>query len=135
MGSCLNTRGFELRQQPTQVTDFRDDAEVQRVYYPEIERLVKEATNASRVIVFDHTVRMSSVANLNTLGAKGAAAGSVARVHCDYTNESAPRRLQQLATKESYTGCKLPQEEVERLMQGRFAFINVWRNTLPDQPV
>ncbi len=55
--------------------------------------MVKEATGASKVFVFDHTVRRSSVTNLNTLGAAGAAAGSVVRVHCDYDNVSAPRRF------------------------------------------
>jgi len=55
------------------------------------------------------------VKSLNTLGAKGTAAGSVARVHCDYTADSAPRRFKQLAQKESYTGTKLDPKEVEEL--------------------
>ena len=60
-------------------------AKVKDVYYPEMQRLVQEATGASRVIVFDHTVRESSLKNLNNLGASGVAAASVVRVHCDYT--------------------------------------------------
>jgi hypothetical protein len=39
------------------VKDFYDEDEVRRVYYPEAERLVAEATDASRVLVFDHTIR------------------------------------------------------------------------------
>jgi len=117
-----------MRNSPTKVEDFTNDEEIQKTYYPEIEKLLKDATGASKVIVFDHTLRKSSVKNLNTLGAKGAAAGSVARVHCDYTAESAPRRFKQLSEKESYTGTKLDPVEVEELSKKRFAFINVWRN-------
>ena len=73
--------------------DFTNDEEIQTIYYPEIEKLLKDATGASKVFVFDHTLRKSSVKNLNSLGQKGAAAGSVARVHCDYTVDGAPRRF------------------------------------------
>jgi hypothetical protein len=55
--------------------------------------MIKESTGASKVIVFDHTVRKSASKNLNSLGVKGASAGSVARVHCDYTAAGAPRRF------------------------------------------
>jgi len=79
------------------------------------------------VFIFDHTVRKSSVTKLNTLGADGQAAGSVVRVHCDYTSVSAPRRFKQLGQTESYTGFKLTEEDVSKYMDGRFAFINVWR--------
>lgn len=34
-----------------------DDDVVKRLYYPEIERLVKKELGAARVLVFDHTVR------------------------------------------------------------------------------
>jgi len=55
--SALETRGFELRNAPTAVKNFRDDDELINVYYPEIEALIKKATGCSKVIVFDHTVR------------------------------------------------------------------------------
>jgi len=90
--------------------------------------MIKESTGASKVIVFDHTVRKSTNKNLNNLGVKGASAAAVPRVHCDYTADGAPRRFNQLAQKESYTGLKLDPEEVEELSKKRFAFINVWRN-------
>ena len=72
--------------------DFTNDEEIQTIYYPEIEKLLKDATGCSKVFVFDHTLRKSSVKNLNSLKG-GAAAGSVARVHCDYTVDGAPRRF------------------------------------------
>jgi hypothetical protein len=75
------------------VKDFFNDEEIQAIYYPEIEKMIKESTGASKVIVFDHTVRKSASKNLNSLGVKGASAGAVARVHCDYTAAGAPRRF------------------------------------------
>lgn len=56
---------------------------VKRLYYPETELLVKEAAGAGRVLVFD-LMHASSLPSLNNLGAKGMAAASVIRVHCDY---------------------------------------------------
>jgi hypothetical protein len=55
--------------------------------------MIKESTGASKVIVFDHTVRKSTNKNLNNLGVKGASAAAVPRVHCDYTADGAPRRF------------------------------------------
>ena len=121
-----------MRNNPTKVKDFRNDEEVKEVYYREIEDLVKQATGASKVFVFDHTVRKSTVTNLNA--AAGGAAGSVVRVHCDYDETSAPRRFRQLCQTESYTGVKLSEEEVEKYINGRYSFINVWRNII-DTPV
>ena len=92
-----------------------DDNEVKTKYYPEIESLIKRTTGASEVFLFDHTVRKSTVKNLNNLGASEAA-GSVVRVHCDYTDLSAPKRFRQMGEKESYTGFKLSPERVEQLM-------------------
>jgi hypothetical protein len=53
----LDREGFALLRQQSAVRDFYDEDELRRVYYPEAERLVAEATCAARVIVFDHTVR------------------------------------------------------------------------------
>ena len=53
----LDEQGVALVQHDTAVTDFYDDEEVCQVYYPEIERLVREATGAAKVVVFDHTTR------------------------------------------------------------------------------
>lgn len=119
--ATMNTKGFELQTRPTAVANFRDDDEVRQVYYPEVEAAVLEAATrdgekARKVLVFDHTVRISGTAQMNTLGAAGAAAGSVSRVHCDYTADSAPLRLKQLAETESYTGAKLDDAELASLL-------------------
>ena len=53
----LERQGFVLIEHETQVTNFFDEDEVRRVYYPELEKLVTELTGAARVLMFDHTLR------------------------------------------------------------------------------
>src|ERR1700731_4818527 len=53
----LDRNGFALVDAPTQVSDFYSPNEVKDVYYPEVERLLKQQLGASRVFVFDHVVR------------------------------------------------------------------------------
>ena len=53
----LDWQGFQLIHQETAVRDFYDRVEVEKVYYPEIEALLKETTGAEKVVVFDHQVR------------------------------------------------------------------------------
>ncbi len=110
----LDKSGFELRRHATQVKDFYDEAEVRRVYYPEIERLLIEATGARQIVIFDHTVRNSDPRQRETRGVREAAMS----VHVDYTFKSAPQRVRDL----------VPPEEAEKLLQGRVAQINVWRS-------
>src|SRR5689334_1320205 len=58
----LEREGFIFVQHHTKVKDFYDEAEVRTVYYPEIERLVKQTSGANRVLVFDHTLRSADSA-------------------------------------------------------------------------
>jgi len=53
----LDRNGFALVKAPTAVADFYSPEEIKRVYYPEVERLVRDKLGASRVSVFDHNVR------------------------------------------------------------------------------
>ena len=62
--ATLERMGFCLEKHPTAVRDFRDDTAVGEVYYEEVRELVKRASGASRVFVFDHTVAQSRI-NLN----------------------------------------------------------------------
>ena len=107
----LDREGFDLIREPSHVTDFYDDDEVIRVYYPECERLVKAATGAARVVVFDHIVRNAGRTKDDKrvkLPAKGA--------HNDYTEFSGPKRVRDFFP-----------DDADRLLAGRFAIINVWR--------
>jgi hypothetical protein len=106
----LDQHGFALRTHASAVTDFTDDRVIRAAYYPEIEQLVKDATGAARVLVFDHNVR---------LGATDRPTGirePVKRVHNDYTETSGPQRVRDLLG-----------SEAEALLAHRYAFINVWR--------
>jgi hypothetical protein len=108
----LDTNGFVLTEHETAVKDFYDSDEVKSVYYPEVERLLKRATGAGRVVIFDYIVRNPLLAERGEKGARSPAKF----VHNDYTFKSAPRRVRDL----------LP-EEADRLLKNRFAEINVWR--------
>ena len=133
--ASLEARGFEMRRFPSAVRDFKDDAEVRQVYYPEMQNLVQKATGCEKVLVFDHTVRESTVQELNNMNEKGVAAGSVVRVHCDYTKDSAPKRFQQLLAQNrdslylaDFSDGKGSTVDLEELASRRFAFVNVWRS-------
>ncbi len=53
----LEREGFRFVRHDTGVKDFYDEAEIKRVYYPEMEALIKAQSGARRVVVFDHTLR------------------------------------------------------------------------------
>jgi hypothetical protein len=108
----LDTNGFVLTPHETAVKDFYDPDEVKSVYYPEVERLLKQVTGADRVLIFDHVVRNRVLAERGEKGARAPAK----IVHNDYSLKSAPRRVRD----------HLP-EEADRLLRNRFAEINVWR--------
>src|SRR5881628_3075142 len=48
---------LSLDEHKTKVTDFFDATQLESVYYPEVEQLIKSASGASRVVIFDHTLR------------------------------------------------------------------------------
>ncbi|MDO8431580.1 MAG: CmcJ/NvfI family oxidoreductase [Candidatus Binatus sp.] len=108
----LDRHGFAIVHQRSAVANFYDDSEIRAIYYPEVERLVKESTGAARVLVFDHNVR--NRAKMKE-GAKGISE-PVKVAHNDYTLKSGPQRVRDL----------LP-GEAEALLKNRYAFINVWR--------
>src|SRR5262245_24339653 len=53
----LDRQAFILTHHDTSMRDFYDKDEIRRVYEPEVEALVKRETGASKVVVFDHTIR------------------------------------------------------------------------------
>ena len=109
----LDKEGFALARQPTAVRDFYDDAEVRRVYYPEIERYVRTLLSAEKVVIFDHTVRNTAPEQQAARRVREPAAS----VHNDYTDKSAPQRVRDL----------LDPEEAEARLRRRYVELNVWR--------
>jgi hypothetical protein len=108
----LDRQGFAVTRQNTAVANFYDADEVRRVYYPEVQRLVREFTGAVKVHVFDHNVRSRPMAQRRENGAQE----PVKVAHNDYTLKSGPQRVRDL----------LP-NEADELLKNRFAVINVWR--------
>src|SRR5437870_10296428 len=82
----LDRQGFELRHDETNVSNFYDASEVRAVYYPEVERLLKAAVGATKVLAFEHDVRCAPRRGI------GEVRGPVHVVHDDYTEKSAPER-------------------------------------------
>jgi hypothetical protein len=108
----LDEQGFVLRSHQSAVRNFYDQAALREVYYPEVERLVKDLTGAVEVLVFDHTLRKRPQAR-----EKSALREPVQRVHNDYTVNSGPQRVRDL----------LPSAQAETRLKSRFAEINLWR--------
>jgi hypothetical protein len=110
----LDREGFELLGHVSAVRNFYDDDEVRGVYYPEAERFIAEVTGASRVFIFDHTVRQ------RIPGAGDRAVGMprqpATRVHVDHTARSGPQRVRDLLG-----------DEAEEMLKGRVQIINLWR--------
>jgi hypothetical protein len=108
----LEREGFRFVDHDTKVVDFFDESEVRRVYYREMEALIKAEIGASRVVVFDHTLRTGDDAKREQLKIREV----VPRVHNDYTEWSGPQRVRDL----------LP-DEADELLKRRFAIVQVWR--------
>jgi hypothetical protein len=109
----LDREGFCLVHHQTAVEDLYDPDAVRERYFPEIERLVADATGAERVLVFDHNVRCADRAERQADGAQH----PVRYAHNDYTVASGPDRVRDL----------LDPAEAELRLRGRFAVINVWK--------
>src|ERR1700730_16602961 len=52
----LDREGLTVVQHQSSVRDFYNEDEICRAYFPEVERLLKDATGADRVLVFNHAV-------------------------------------------------------------------------------
>ena len=109
---ALEREGFRFVRHDTKVADFFNEDEIARVYYPEMEALVKAEIGASRVVVFDHTLRTAD----DDLRESKKIREVVRRAHNDYTEWSGPQRVRDL----------LP-DEADELLKRRFAIVQVWR--------
>ena len=110
----LDVEGVAVVSAPSDVADFWDEAQTLALGHPETADLVRKVTGASRVVVFDHTLRRSDVAQDDRSG--GAARPPAARAHVDQTIASGPQRVREVMGRQA-----------EALLEGRAAIINVWR--------
>lgn len=110
----LDVQGFVFVDHPTQVPDFYVPENVTEIYYPEAEKLLLETTGASRVHIFDHTLRHGNEADRQARLVRE----PVRAVHNDYTEWSGPQRVRDL----------LP-DEAEELLKHRHGIVQIWRAT------
>lgn len=112
--ASLDVQGFELSQMPTTMSDFYDEGRIESVYYPEIIDFLKQATGATDVHIFDHTVRVQDD------GKRAATAKRlpVLIAHNDYTETSGPKRVRDV----------MDAAAADRYLGHRFAMVNVWRS-------
>ena len=108
----LDRNGFRFVDHDTKVADFFDEAEIRATYYPEMEALVKAQSGASRVVVFDHTLRTADDAAREARKIREV----VRRVHNDYTEWSGPQRCAISCRRRPRSCCSR-----------RFAIVQVWR--------
>ncbi|KAH9067008.1 hypothetical protein EDB83DRAFT_2551704 [Lactarius deliciosus] len=111
--ATLDKNGFQFFHHPAEHTSFANDEEITREYYPESIELIRQLTGASRVVLFDHTIRRRRPGVIDTPQARQPVPG----VHVDQTTASAIARVQR----------HLPPEDVEGLLKQRFQIINLWR--------
>jgi hypothetical protein len=104
--------GFVLVPAPTKVESFFDEGQLKSVYYPEAEQLIKNVSGASRVVIFDHTLRSGDEAEREEKLVRE----PVLSAHNDYTEWSGPQRVREI----------LP-DEADAQLQRRFAIVQVWR--------
>ncbi|KAJ5617365.1 hypothetical protein N7537_002479 [Penicillium hordei] len=108
----LDSHGFQLYYHESQEKDFLDDEKIKAEYYPETEQLLKDATGASRIFIFDHTIRRGQTDGPIRTRLRG----PVQRVHIDQSYTASKSRVSH----------HLPDEAPE-LLKGRYQIINVWR--------
>ncbi len=108
----LDEQGFVFVEHRTRVGDFFDPGQLESVYYPEIEQLIKKTAGASRVVIFDHTLRSGDEEERESRLIRE----PVLSAHNDYTEWSGPQRVRDI----------LP-DEAEHLLSKRFAIVQVWR--------
>lgn len=105
----LDRSGFTLTGHVSAVRDFRDEAEVARVYYREIEALIPRVTGAARAFVRGHLVRTETPVDFND--------GYARFVHCDYNI----RRLREMSED------VLAQRGVEPRKDWQYVWYNTWQ--------
>ena len=118
----LDEHGFALTRIDFGMEAFSDPDSVRAHYYPAVAGHVQQITGAAEVRVFDHNFRSHKVTARN-----GSDDQPVMWVHNDYTELSAPQRIRELYP-----------EDADRLLSGRYVFINLWRpvtRTVQESPL
>lgn len=110
----LDTTGFQYYKHTSNHTTFANDEEIRREYYPESTELIKKLTGASRVELFDYTIRRRRPGEVDDSPDRRQ---PVAQVHVDQTTASAIARVHR----------HLPASDAPKLLERRFQIVNLWR--------
>jgi hypothetical protein len=115
----LEQEGFALIANQSAVSDFGNDAEISRVYGPEIQRLLGQLTGADAVVICSKPVRRTTETSRLTASPALYTARPANFVHVDVSNATATAMAEHLR----------PQTPINR-----FAHYNLWRAyTAPPQ--
>ena len=116
----LDREGFRLVVAHSNVRNFYDEDEIRRVYYPEAEQLLKEVTGAQKVVIFDHTLHNAQ----RLQNGESGISEPIKHVHNDFTAKSGYTRARKELTAQGV-------DNIDELLQQRFALINIWRAIAP----
>ncbi|KAI0706784.1 hypothetical protein C8T65DRAFT_740617 [Cerioporus squamosus] len=108
----LDKHGFQFVHWPSSEKEFVDEEAIKSKYYPEVEALLKEATGAKRIFIFNHTIRRKADEN-DQSDPKNR--GPAERVHIDQAYHASVARVKY----------HLP-ADADRLLKSRVRIINVW---------
>ncbi|TFK23978.1 hypothetical protein FA15DRAFT_619934 [Coprinopsis marcescibilis] len=110
----LDSAGFQFGRHAPKHTSFENDEEIKTEYYPESIALIKQLTGASRVVLFDHTIRRHRPGQFDDSPQKRQ---PVSQAHVDQTPVSSVERVHR----------HLPASDAPGLVKKRFQIINLWR--------
>lgn len=105
----LDTGGFTLTRSKSKVTDFRDEDNVAKLYYPEMQDLICRVSGASRAFVRGHLIRTEKPIDFND--------GYSRFVHCDYNVRRREEMALELLERDGVT----PQDNWE------YVWYNTWQ--------
>jgi hypothetical protein len=112
---CLEREGYELISHRSEVRDFNDPDEVNRVYRLETEQLLRELTAADEVVLCAHPVRRTTETSRLTVSGNLYNSRPANFVHVDISNTTATEMAQTW----------MPKRTDRRVR--RFAHYNLWR--------
>ncbi|QRV98405.1 hypothetical protein RhiJN_26424 [Ceratobasidium sp. AG-Ba] len=128
----LDTAGFQFHNMPSKGTDFDNEESIKKTYYEESIQNIRDITGASRVVIFDHTLRKPRPAGTPETPETR---GPVQFVHVDQASPYRHNarihiiyfRSQSAEAAANRVHRHLPAEDVPDLLSKRYQIINLWR--------
>lgn len=117
---AIEREGFILLEHRSEVTDFGSRSQLETIYLPEIERVVRQMTGSSRVFA-SGLIHLRSSKHARKYDPDIEADGPALLVHTDMTDRSVRVKAQ----------VALRRHGVEEMPKGRLAVYNSWRSLTP----